>query len=62
MGSSWEAHSRWKQGPMERAVRGINLRADEHMAKRLLAKGKHKEAAAALKRVERHRELSDGKG
>lgn len=31
-------------------------------AKRLRANGKHKEGAAALKRVERRRELIDGKG
>ena len=38
------------------------LRAGDKTAKRLCANGKHKEGAAALKRVERRRELIDGKG
>ena len=42
---------------LERVVQGMYVRSDEKLAKRLAAKGKHKEATAAEERVRRRREL-----
>ena len=41
----------------ERAIRGMYVRADQRLAKRLDAKGKYKEAAATEKRGRHRREL-----
>ena len=40
---------------LDNAVQGMHLRADEKMPKSLRAKGKCKEVAAALRRVEHRR-------
>jgi len=46
---------------LERIIQGLNVRAEERLAKHLTAKGKHREAVAAEDRVH-HCELisSDG--
>ena len=41
----------------KRVIQGMYMRADKRLAKRLKAKGKHKEADAAAARVRRHREM-----
>ena len=52
-----QAQSDRREGFFERAIQGMHLRADERLAKRLKAKGKHKEADAATERVQRRRDL-----